>query len=154
MAVEEAAAGDDPGADARPDGQEDGVGGPGRGAAPGLAGDVGAAVGFEDEGDMDLRYAVPDLLQQRILVPAGDVGRPDPAARRIGDAGNADPDGGQPAAGLRGRRGEGLDPAGDLRGRRVAPGLSMGILSRAEISPSRVNSAEAIFVPPTSIPPQ
>ncbi len=34
------------------------------------------------------------------------------------------------------------------------PARSMGVLSRAEMSPSAVNSAEAILVPPTSTAPQ
>src|SRR5512143_147922 len=129
VAVDDAAAGDDPGPDAGADGEEHGVAGARGGAFPGFAGDIGAAVGLEDQGDRRGTES-PDPLQQRVLVPAWDVGRPDLARRRIGDAGNAESDGLKGPAGRRGGLGEGADRGPNLGRGRVAAVFIDGRLRR------------------------
>jgi len=92
MAAQDAAIDEDTGADTGADREKDGVAAAARRSLPGLAEDVAGAVAVD--ADRGSGKGVLELVQQRIVVPTGDVGRPDPAPARIIDARNAEADGG------------------------------------------------------------
>src|ERR1039458_72004 len=80
-------------ADACADGQEDRVAAASSDPAPCLAQDVTGAVAVDDDPDTLVRKRGQDFAAQRIILPAGNVGRPDLARPGVTDARNRNPDG-------------------------------------------------------------
>src|ERR1035437_5897867 len=77
-------------ADTRADGQKDGIAAAFGDATPRLAQDVGGPVAVDDDRDALVRKRGQEFAAQRVIVPAGDVRRPDLARLRVTDAGNGD----------------------------------------------------------------
>src|ERR1035441_3355398 len=80
-------------ADARADGQEDGVAAAFSDAAPCLSQDVTGAVAVDDDPETLVRKRGQDFVAQRIILPAGNVGRPYLARAGMADARNRNSDG-------------------------------------------------------------
>src|ERR1035441_62133 len=74
------------------DGQEDRVAAAFSDPAPCLAQDVTGAVAVDDDPDTLVRKRGQDFAAQRIIVPAGNVGRPDLGRPGVTDARNRNPD--------------------------------------------------------------
>ena len=91
MTAQNAAIDENPGADAGADGEKDGVPAAPRRSLPGLAEDIAGAIAVD--ADRDGWKGLLKLLEQGIVVPAGNVGRPYPARAGIIDARDADADG-------------------------------------------------------------
>ena len=84
--------------DARADGEKDRITAAARRALPGFAQNVRRPVAVNDHGNGFPTERGNNLRPQRVIFPAGNVWRPDPAGFRVGDARNADPDDGDATA--------------------------------------------------------